>query len=328
MFVALPGFIGSVAGGPPPPGTLLSSHCSGYSAQNAGPETYTDALGVEWTERMFSLWEELADGYGGSYWSGPANNSSDVYSSCWYADGYCISNDSGDSYMNWEGCGSSGNFGPVSWYSYKTFADGFGGTYTDNTSGFYDPPSAGTIIYQSGEDNCCTVYYDGVGGYYINDTCGGGCPAEGTFLYDGCASTSGTDAAGDYYSGAWAYGSFYADGTCGEYFVLSDNNVNGCYFPAGWKFDYNSGSSSLYYEVTDSESNVQTSGDFTYSSWWSTTDQADGSGGTSPASGGYSASYGDTIASGTYYDNGLAYEVQYYVYYDGAGGYYINRSPV
>ena len=174
MFVALPGFL-SLAGGTvyPPYGTLITSQCSGYSAYDSGPEEYTDANGSPWTG-MFTLWQELADGAGGSFWQSAGNNGSDEYSSCWYPLDYCTYNDSGDNYLYWYGCGSDGSFGPYGYYYTLEYSDGAGGTYGDSGGGYYSPPDAGDIIYQSGESNCCTVYYDGDGGYYIDDLCGGG----------------------------------------------------------------------------------------------------------------------------------------------------------
>jgi len=174
MFVALPGFLG-LAGGTvyPPYGTLITSQCSGYSAHDSGSEEYTDALGNPWTG-MFTLWQELADGAGGSFWQNGGDGSYDEFSTCWLPEGYCTYNDSGDSYVYWDGCGSSDAFGPYGYYYTLEFSDGAGGTYGDSGGGYYSPPDAGDIIYQSGEYNCCTVYYDGAGGYYIEDYCGGG----------------------------------------------------------------------------------------------------------------------------------------------------------
>ena len=174
MFVALPGFLG-LAGGTvyPPYGTLITSQCSGYSAYDSGSEEYTDAQGNTWNG-MFTLWQELADGAGGSFWQNSGTGGVDEFSTCWLPEGYCIYNNIGDNYLNWYGCGSYGQFGPYGYYHNLEFADGAGGTYAENEGGYYSPPDAGDIIYQSGESNCCTVYYDGAGGYYIDDQCGGG----------------------------------------------------------------------------------------------------------------------------------------------------------
>lgn len=329
MFVALPGLIGSGSAPTPPPpyGTLLSSHCGGYSSQEAGNEDYYDAQGTPWNG-MFTLWEQLADGSGGFFWSSPGNNASDAYSACWYPYGYCLSADSGDNYVSWEGCGSSGSFGPWSYYYNYTYSDGYGGTYTSSGGGAHQPPYSGDLIYQSGEGDCCKVYYDGSGGYYINDSCGGGCPEYGTWLSDGCNSTNGYDASGSYYEGYWAYGSFYADGTCGSYFVQSGSNVNGCYYPAGWKFDYSSSSSSLHWTVSDATSTTMAEGDVTYATGWSSSSIADGSGGTYSDGGGWSLNYGDLIASGTYYDGYYGQDFYYEVYYDGMGGYWVSQYPI
>lgn len=173
MFVGLPGFVQINGGGSfPPAGTVLSSHCSGPSAQDSGPQDYADAFGTIWNG-MFTLWQQIADGSGGSYWQSLGNNNSDAFSSCWLPYGFALYQDSGYLYLTWEGCGSGGEFGPNgSYYNYQ-YADGSGGSYWDSGQTIYDPPSAGTIIYESGTDYCCKVYYDGNNGYYVSDSCGG-----------------------------------------------------------------------------------------------------------------------------------------------------------
>jgi hypothetical protein len=244
MFVALPGFLGSAGGGFPPPGTLLSSHCSGYSAQDAGNEDYTDANGTIWNG-MFTTWQQLADGMGGSYWQSLGSNSSDEFSSCWYPNGFCISNDSGVNYVNWEGCGSSGSFGPTSYYYNIVFADGAGGTYNDSGGGQYDPPSSGAVIYQSGAENCCTVYYDGNNGYYITDTCSS-FPPYGTLLSSHCSGYTAqdagnqdyTDADGRIWNGMFTLWQELADGNGGSFWSSAGNNTSdaysSCWLPAGY----------------------------------------------------------------------------------------------
>jgi hypothetical protein len=309
----------------PPNGTLLSSHCSGYSAQNAGPETYTDANGVEWTEQMFTTWQELADGYGGSYWSSLGNNSSDTFSSCWYPYGYCLSSDSGENAVSWDACGSSGSFAYAS-YANATYADGYGGSYGSGGGMNYGYPN-GTIIYQSGVDDCCKVKFDGGSSYYTDDQCGSACPSAGYWISDGCASSSGTDASGTYFDGAWIYGSYYTDGSCGAYFTPSGENANGCYYPNGWKFDYTPYSNSLHWQVSDSGAMVQAEGDFTYSSGWSSSAVSDGAGGTFSDGYSWSATFGDLIANGQYFDALLGQYWDYYIYYDGGSGYYAVQYP-
>ena len=341
MFVALPGFLGSAGGGPPPPppGTLLSSHCSGYSAQDAGAEDYTDANGAIWNG-MFTTWQQIADGTGGSYWQSLGNNSSDIYSSCWYPNGFCLSNYSSDNYVNWEGCGSSGSFGPTS-YSYNiVFADGSGGTYGDSGGGQYDPPSSGAVIYQSGEDNCCTVYYDGNNGYYITDTCGGGYPPEGTLLSSRCAGYTSqdagaedyTDASGSIFGGTFTLWEEIANGSGGSTWNSIGNNASdvnvSCWLPFGFKFDYSSYSYSLDWTVSDSGAMTQASGNYNYANGWSSSSISDGSGGTFSDGYSWSATSGDLIANGTYYDANYGQDWYYYVYYDGMGGFYTNQYPV
>ena len=67
-------------------------------------------------------------------------------------------------------------------------------------------------------------------------------------------------------------------------------------------------------------------GDFTYYSYWTSSNISDGNGGT--YSDGYSsgASEGDLISSGTYYDLILNVYMDYQVYYDGEGGSYVDRN--
>lgn len=341
MFVALPGFLGSAGGGGyPPAGTLLSSHCSGYSAQDAGNEDYTDAQGTIWNG-MFTTWQELADGVGGSYWQSLGNNSSDEFSSCWYPNGYCLSTNGGDNYLNWDGCGSSGSFGPTG-YSYNNdFADGSGGMYTQSGGGQYDPPSSGAVIYQSGAENCCQVIYDGNNGYYITDTCGGGYPAAGTVLSSVCSGmgsqSSGsedyTDASGSIFVGTFTLWEEIADGTGGSSWNSVGNNASdaysSCWLPLGFKFDYSPYSNSLHWVVNSYEMSyaVMAEGDFTYANGWSSTAVSDGSGGTFPDSYSWSATAGDLISSGTYLDPLLSINIDYNVYYDGEGGYYVVQYP-
>jgi len=329
MFVALPGFLGSAGGGPvyPPAGTLLSSHCSGYSAQDAGNEDYTDANGAIWNG-IFTTWQELADGMGGSYWSSLGNNSSDTYSACWLPDGFCLETSQINYYTSWSGCGSSGDFGPTSYSYYYLYSDGAGGTYSSNNNGSYNPPAPGAVIYQSGVMDCCVVYYDGYGGYYVNDTCVV-CPPAGTYLSSGCNATSGFDAAGSYYEGAWNYGEFYADGSCGSYFNFISTNSVGCYLPAGWFNDYTSYSNSLHWIVSDSQSSTVAEGDAQWQYGWNSTSQEDGSGGNHPANFNQQVLFaGDLISSGNYYDSFLSELWLYYVYYDGVGdGYYVVQYP-
>jgi hypothetical protein len=329
MIVGLTGFMFPGGSGPsyPPYGTLLSSHCSGYSAQDAGNESYTDQAGGTWNG-MFTLWQELADGVGGSFWYNNGSNSADEFSACWFPYGFCVSNTSGDENMNWEGCRSSGSFGPVSWYVNQDFSDGAGGTYSNNDSGYYDPPTAGDIIYQSGAGNCCTVYYDGGGIYIVDDTCGGGCDPAGTFLYNGCESSSGYDAAGTYFYGTWLYGSFYADGECGTYFELIGEDTDGCYYPAGWRFDYETDPVySLYWDVSDSSDNPVSAGTAIYYYAWYSSQVADGSGGRYSDSGEWNLSDNAVITDGYYFDDNLGYTVFYQVFYDNAGGYYVVQNP-
>lgn len=326
MFVALPGMIVAKVGGFPPYGTLLSSNCSGYTAHDSGPETYTDALGNVWADGMYNLWEELADGDGGSFWLNSGANSGDIYSSCWLPYGYCISLSSEDVYTYWVGCGSDGYFGPVGTSFNNVFADGSGGTYSDSGLNYSTPPYSGDLIYDNGS-GCCYVYYDGSGGYYVSDTCGS-CPEAGTLLYNGCASTDGNDASGAYFTGSWTYGEYLADGMCGEYFNAIGDDQDGCYHPYGWKFDYSTYSNSLHWEVFDSNSSLVAYNDVEYENGWSSSAIADGSGGTFSDGSSWSFSDGELIASGTYFDSGYGQDYGFEIYYVSPGGYYANQWPL
>ena len=251
MFVGLPGFveINGGGGGFPPAGTVLSSHCSGPSAQDSGNQDYTDAFGTIWNG-MFTLWQQIADGFGGFYWQSQGNNNSDAFSSCWLPYGFGLYGDSGFSYVTWEGCGSGGEFGPTgSYYNYQ-YANGSGGSYWDSGSSIYDPPSAGTIIYESGTDYCCKVYYDGNNGYYVSDNCGGGCPSYGTLLYSVCSGYSAqdsgsqdyTDAAGRVWNGMFTLWQQFADGNCSYYWSSAGDNASdfysSCWLPEGFSTSY------------------------------------------------------------------------------------------
>jgi hypothetical protein len=277
---------------------------------------------------MFTLWEQFADGAGGSYWNSYGNNAQDgkdPNTACWLP-AYFYSDNSSSTYsFDWSGCGGYGTFEYGSSYSYS-YANGDGSSTTGSGGGNWY--GYGHVIYDGG---CCVVYYDGSDGYYVNDTCGGGgggCPGAGTYLGDGCGSTDGFDASGAYFSGGWAYGSFYADGNCGQNFVQAGTNGNGCYYPAGWRFDYSSSSNDFVWTVYDSSVSIVGYGSFTYSSSWSSSSIADGSGNTYSGGGDWSAHYGYLIASGTYNDPGDALDYYYEVRYDGEGGYYVTQSPV
>ena len=329
MLVATPGTIGSGSGGSfPPYGTWLSSVCSGPDAHDQGNGDYYDANGNLF-QGMFTLWEQFADGAGGSYWTNYGNNQQDgnhpPYVACWLPAYFYFENNSSVFSFDWSGCGSSGNFQYGSSYSYS-YSNGDGNATTGSGGGNWY--TSGQLIYDGG---CCVVYFDGMSGYYVSDNCGGGgggCPEINTWLGDGCGSTNGIDASGTYFDGGWAYGSFFADGNCGQYFVQMGTNGNGCYYPAGWKFDYTSGDNHLDWVVNDSTSTTVAYGSFTYSSYWHSDNIANGNGESYSDGGSWSANNGDLIASGTYTDSGDMTDYTYNVYYDGMGGYYVYQNPV
>ena len=321
MFVNLPGVIGRTSsGGFPPAGTWLASVCSGPDAHDQGNADYTDANGSVFNG-MFSLWEQLADGAGGSNWTKIGDNQTDGQTpttSCWFPQYFYFSNGTDQVGFYWEACGSSGNFyyGQNYFYSYS---NGDGTTSSGGGYGSYGY-SEGYTIYDS---VCCQVYYDGNSGYYYSDNCGGGvCPSYGTSLGSGCVSTSGTDAAGNYWSGAWVYADFFADGNCGQYTGNEVTNLNNCYYPSGFWTEYSSSQSTNDWYLYDSCSNYVASGTYVYANS-SSGQQADGSGGTYSAGGSWNASYGDYFIGGSYSDcdgNYYNYEVRS----DGMNGYYFN----
>lgn len=325
MFIDLPGIVGSRSGGGggfPPAGTWLSSVCSGPDAHDQGAGQYTDANSTPFFG-MFTLWEQFADGNGGSYWVNYGNNTSDgrnPTTSCWLPQYFYFYNESGTSSFYWEACGSSGNFSYGSYSSYA-YSDGNGSTvYGGGSSNWY---SAGYTIYDSG---CCQVYYDGNSGYYYSDNCGGGggCDSYGTYLGSTCLSTSGTDASGQYWNGTWTYADIYADGNCGQYYAGQTDNANGCYYPSGYWYSYNPSSSVLYWYVYDACGNGIASGSYTFATY-AEGYMADGYGGQYYTTSSWSAEMGTQISSGTFTDC-YGNFVNYIVTYDGNGEYAVQYS--
>ena len=333
MFIVLPGIVGhsSGGGGYPPYGTWLSSVCSGPNAHDQGATDYFDVNGTMFTG-MFTLWEQFADGNGGSYWTNYGNNAQDTnnppYLACWLPQYFYFDNSSNEVGFYWEACGSSGtfNYGQSSSYGY------YNGDGSSTTGGGFSSYgySSGWVIYDS---SCCQVYYDGYSGYYYSDNCGGGgggggCPELGTYAYSGCVSTSGNDAKGQYWSGAWAYADFYNDGYCGYYQTNEQGNANGCYYPNGyWTTYYIDAANSFDWYVYDSVSNYVASGSFTYEIYAHGDRQnGNGSGGTEMDY--WSANEGQQIASGSFTDSGDLYSYNYIVTYNGSQGYNVNIYPI
>ena len=324
MLVSTPGILGGVPSYPPY-GTWLSSVCSGPDAHDQGNAYYYDSQGTSFYG-MFTLWEQFADGAGGSYWINYGNNQTDGQTpttSCWYPLYFYTAYSTWGLTFYWEGCGSSGDFEYGSAYSYS-YANGDGTETSVSGGGSYGYPS-GYVIYNNGS-GCCYVYYDGASGYYVSDSCGGGgggCDPYGTYLGSGCISTSGYDAAGNYWSNAWQYGNFYADGNCGSYSEVMGTNTNGCYYPYGYWMEYSYNYNNLTWYVYDSCGSQVASSDFTFSYSFGGT-RADGSGGAYADGGDWNASYGYLIASGSYYDPCADTYYNYEVCSDGSAGYYVN----
>lgn len=321
MIIDLPGIVGhSSGGGYPPAGTWLSSVCSGPDAHDQGNGVYYDVNNYDF-HGMFTLWEQFADGSGGSYWVNQGNNAQDTnhspYVACWLPQYFYYENNSGTYSFDWSACGQSGNFAYGSYYTYA-YSNGDGTTSSGGSGGNWY--GSGYTIYDSG---CCQVYFDGNSGYYVSDNCGGGCPSQGTYLSSGCGYTSGYDQSGQYWQGYWQYGDFYADGSCGQNFSPNgDPNSNGCWYPSGYWLEYSSSQQSLHWYVYDSCQNTVAEGDFTYYTSFGGT-RADGSGGVYADGGSWSASEGQTIATGSYYDcDGNSYN--YEVYSNGGSGYNVN----
>lgn len=329
MLVSTPGILGSAGGGGfPPYGTLLSSVCSGPEAHDQGDGTYYDVNSNSFVG-MFTLWEQLADGSGGSFWVNQGNNQQDVNVSCWLPQYFYFSTATDGAFVSWSGCGSSGNFEYGANISYGYW----NGDGTQTTGGYFNDYgfASGTLIYDNGS-GCCYVYYDGAGGYYVSDSCGGGggggggCDAYGTWLGYGCVTVDGYDAAGNYWSGAWQYAELYADGNCGSYTVVIGSNTMGCYLPYGYWISYSSSPSTGEWIVNDSCGNYVANGNYTYANSWGG-EQADGNGGTYAGGGSWQADSGYQFTSGSYSDcDGNYYNYQ--ILSDGSSGYYINTSSV
>ena len=305
----------------PTSGTILASYCAG----NAGPSgttTYYDAQGSEYSNGTYTLYQDIADGNGGYTTTQVGDNTSSDGTSCYYPSGYCLSYSSGEMTIGWSGCGGSGTFAYGS-YSAGQASDGNGGSYSFGGSSDYGY-GYGTQIYDAG-NYCCYVYYDGNGGYYVSDNCSG-CPPFGQYVGSGCVATSGYDASGQYFDGAWQYADIYTDGSCGTYNYVQATNGYGCYYPQGWKLDYSTGSYNFDWYVQDSQDNLVGSGNFTYSTYWSSEQVANGSGGTDYGSGSSGAYEGQQIAFDFYTEPSDGSLWYYQVVSDGGSGYYVYKN--
>ena len=211
MFVAIAGLIGH-GGQPvvcPAYGTVISSICSGHSSHNSGAENYYDANGTSYSG-MFTSWWEIADGSCGSFWA----SQGDGVNGCNWPYGFVINNYGGDQYVEWNGCGSSGSFGPWGYDSGTTYADGNGGTFDSNFSGVYNPPYDGEVIYDY--NACCQVIYVANGSYAVYDNCNP-CPDTNTLLDSNLTANLYMDqGCGNWPNGSYNY-DLYADGSCGTF---------------------------------------------------------------------------------------------------------------
>jgi hypothetical protein len=138
-------------------------------------------------------------------------------------------------------------------------------------------------------------------------------PPSGTLLSSGCQETSQSDALGQSWTGYFNSVSVYADGNGGTY-TSGGINQNGCWYPNGFCLQTGIETSSS----TLSWSGCSSSGTYKYA--YSFADLfADGAGSTYTGgnTGGWSASYGDTI-----YDSLNSCVVKY----DGMGGYFVQDN--
>ncbi|CAB4162425.1 hypothetical protein UFOVP779_40 [uncultured Caudovirales phage] len=133
-------------------------------------------------------------------------------------------------------------------------------------------------------------------------------PVAGTVLFQGCVETSGTDAAGNYFSGAYVERVEVANGIGGSTYT-DTQNAGGCYFPSGYVTSqnyltglienisspdgYNQG---VYFQYTYAEQIV-----------------ANGSGGT----------YSQTAYVSPEYGAWIGQVSSYTARYNGNGGYYL-----
>lgn len=190
----------------------------------------------------------------------------------------------------------------VGTYYIQTFADGLGGTYTEDTSVVYYTYGTELRTESGSHDvSLCSGTYsvggytnywyaDGAGGYYTGGA--GGYSSYGTYITN-C----------DGYN-------HYSDGSGGYY---SESDGSGSGYPSYGTPTGNSGSGDNYIEINGSQ---YLNGTYSY------TEYHDGSGGYYNSYSYSYQSYGYNFTTSTYYDEGLMYDVTIYYNSDGAGGYY------
>ena len=228
----------------------------------------------------------------------------------------------------------------VGTYLSQVYADGVGGTYTqENETNFFSygtelrQESGGYDVYICSSNysvgGYTTYYYaDGSGGWWQNSQ--GGYSSYGTYLANCDGYNHYSNGGGGYYSesdgsggggtsypsyGEYSYSdgdwSYYHDGNGGTYSVY--NGGGSSYPPYGSTTgNYPSGSNS-----------IEINGIYYDNGSWNATEYHDGNGGYYYDSYSYSyQSYGYNFTSYSYYDDSMMMDV--YVYYnsDGSGGYY------
>lgn len=208
----------------PPSGTLLSSSCDYV-------ENLTDASGSQtWSGNFYSN-NLYADGSGGTYSTGGYNQDG-----CWYPMGFVISYGVtlSESTLSWSGCSNSGTY-TYSQGAGNIIADGAGGTTQQYTGGW--SANQGDVIYDS--MNSCVVKYDGMGGYYVEDTSGNS-GGYGTYLgnFGGTSQFTYYDSSSNTYEFDSYYWSEdrYDDGM-GSYYTA---NYSSSYVSYGTYLGYNS----------------------------------------------------------------------------------------
>lgn len=190
----------------PPSGTLLSSSCDYV-------ENLTDASGTQtWSGNFYSN-NLYADGSGGTYSTGGYNQNG-----CWYPMGFVISYgvSLSESTLSWSGCSNSGTY-TYSQGSGNIIADGAGGTTQQYTGGW--SANQGDVIYDS--MNSCVVRYDGMGGYYVEDTSGNS-GGYGTYLgnFGGTSQFTYYDSYGSSYNfDSYYWGEDRYDDGMGSYYT-------------------------------------------------------------------------------------------------------------
>jgi len=177
----------------------------------------------------------------------------------------------------------------------------------------------------AGQNAIVTVHRSTNGFHVTGDT---GYIPSGTILSTYCASGSGYDAIGNFYSGTWNSTVVTADGSGGSNTSVNANS-NGCWYPNGYVMSLSNTYShnTLDWYVYDSMSNLQANGNSAYSYYWDGY-VSDGMGNTNTQYGQYwQAPYGYLFSSGQYYDSSYGQTFNYEVHSDGSMGYYVNSSP-